>query len=95
MDGENHELKDLILSRIAEIEATENVVIFYACESGSRAWGFPSANSDYSELSRWERDGISFENHPVPVDQLNGLFRSSLAEIRQLKTANCQLPTDN
>ena len=36
-----------ILKRIAEVEATENVTIFYACESGSRAWGFPSADSDY------------------------------------------------
>ncbi len=26
----------------------ENVRIFYACESGSRAWGFPSTESDYS-----------------------------------------------
>jgi predicted nucleotidyltransferase len=40
-------LKDLILQRLNEIETTENVVIFYACESGSRAWGFPSADSDY------------------------------------------------
>ena len=36
-----------ILKRLAEIEATEDVTIFYACESGSRAWGFPSADSDY------------------------------------------------
>jgi len=29
------------------IERDEDVHIFYACESGSRAWGFPSADSDY------------------------------------------------
>lgn len=29
------------------IEAREGVQIIYACESGSRAWGFPSADSDY------------------------------------------------
>lgn len=29
------------------IESMENVRIVYACESGSRAWGFPSKNSDY------------------------------------------------
>ncbi|HEY0602116.1 MAG TPA: nucleotidyltransferase domain-containing protein [Herpetosiphonaceae bacterium] len=29
------------------IEREEDVRIFYACESGSRAWGFPSADSDY------------------------------------------------
>ncbi len=37
----------VIQERLQEIEHRENVAIFYACESGSRAWGFPSANSDY------------------------------------------------
>lgn len=36
-----------ILTRLGEIEKEENVTIFYACESGSRAWGFPSKDSDY------------------------------------------------
>jgi predicted nucleotidyltransferase len=36
-----------ILLRLDEIEKDHNVTIFYACESGSRAWGFPSADSDY------------------------------------------------
>ena len=40
-------MKSQILSRLHEIEAGENVRIVYACESGSRAWGFPSADSDY------------------------------------------------
>lgn len=36
-----------ILEQLAEIESTEGVKILYACESGSRAWGFASADSDY------------------------------------------------
>jgi uncharacterized protein len=40
-------MKSQILSRLYKIEAEENVRIVYACESGSRAWGFPSADSDY------------------------------------------------
>jgi predicted nucleotidyltransferase len=36
-----------IITRLNEVEKEENVTIFYACESGSRAWGFPSADSDY------------------------------------------------
>lgn len=36
-----------ILSHLTEIESAENIRIVYACESGSRAWGFPSADSDY------------------------------------------------
>lgn len=36
-----------IQARLSAIEVQENVRILYACESGSRAWGFPSADSDY------------------------------------------------
>ncbi len=40
-------MKQKILERLSEIEAGENVKVVYACESGSRAWGFPSVDSDY------------------------------------------------
>lgn len=40
-------MEEAIRSRLDAIEAGENVRIVYACESGSRAWGFPSADSDY------------------------------------------------
>ncbi|MGG4141687.1 nucleotidyltransferase domain-containing protein [Paenibacillus algorifonticola] len=36
-----------IAAELRKIEAEERVRIVYACESGSRAWGFPSKDSDY------------------------------------------------
>lgn len=36
-----------IISRLERIQSEEEVKILYACESGSRAWGFPSNDSDY------------------------------------------------
>jgi len=36
-----------ILRRIAAAEAEHNIKVIYAIESGSRAWGFASPNSDY------------------------------------------------
>ena len=33
--------------KLSDIEQKENVRIIYACESGSRAWGFESEDSDY------------------------------------------------
>ena len=41
------EAKALIEARLATIANEHQVNIIYACESGSRAWGFPSPDSDY------------------------------------------------
>lgn len=38
---------DNIKSLLNRIEAEYQVKILYACETGSRAWGFPSPDSDY------------------------------------------------
>ena len=38
---------DEILKKLKEIEEENNISILYACESGSRAWGFESPDSDY------------------------------------------------
>jgi hypothetical protein len=37
----------VILERLAAIEQTQAIRILYACESGGRAWGFASPDSDY------------------------------------------------
>ena len=36
-----------ILAALAALEAERDMRVLYACESGSRAWGFPSSDSDY------------------------------------------------
>jgi len=40
-------MNDVIQKQLQSIEATHNIKIIYACESGSRAWGFHSPDSDY------------------------------------------------
>ncbi len=40
-------MKEQIIEKLAEIETTEDVRILHAIESGSRAWGFASPDSDY------------------------------------------------
>lgn len=43
----NGSVKELVLVKLKEIEEKENVKILHAVESGSRAWGFASPDSDY------------------------------------------------
>ena len=40
-------MKNKILRKLRNIEKEHNVKVLYAVESGSRAWGFASKNSDY------------------------------------------------
>jgi predicted nucleotidyltransferase len=40
-------MRELILEKLSEIEKCENIRILHCVESGSRAWGFASPDSDY------------------------------------------------
>jgi len=40
-------MKERVLYELHKIEQEKNIRVLYACESGSRAWGFPSTDSDY------------------------------------------------
>ncbi len=40
-------IENAIEAKLRDIEKQESVRILYACESGSRAWGFASTDSDY------------------------------------------------
>jgi predicted nucleotidyltransferase len=58
-----------IQAALTQLETTHHIRILYACESGSRAWGFPSPDSDYdvrfiySHPPDWYPDTLNF-----PVD---------------------------
>ena len=49
-------VEKLILLKIKEIEEQENVKVLHVIESGSRAWGFASPDSDYDVRFIYMRD---------------------------------------
>ena len=51
-------MTDLIEKKLRTLEEENGFRILYACESGSRAWGFASADSDYDirVIYVWPRD---------------------------------------
>lgn len=40
-------MRETIVAALKKIEEDYDVKVLYACESGSRAWDFPSKDSDY------------------------------------------------
>ena len=59
------------------MEQSENIKILYACESGSRAWGFASPDSDFDVrfiYTRPANDYMSIADGPdtvgLPVDEV-------------------------
>ncbi len=40
-------MQNIIIEKLNDIEQAENITILHAVESGSRAWGFASPDSDY------------------------------------------------
>ena len=92
-------MKEQILEKLKEIEISKNVEILFAVESGSRAWGFASPDSDYDirfiykhkpeyYLSLWEKpDVIEF----MTKDDLDGSGWDLRKTVKLLAKSNAPL----
>ena len=56
-------MEKLICSKLHEIEKENNVKILLAVESGSRAWGFASPDSDYDVRFIYVRPKEDYRKH--------------------------------
>ncbi|QHE62675.1 nucleotidyltransferase domain-containing protein [Rossellomorea vietnamensis] len=92
-------MKEQITDVIKQIEIDHGVKILFACESGSRAWGFPSKESDYDvrfiyiQQPDWylsidrKRDVIEIparDSVSIPVDPLLDMSGWELAKALRL-----------
>lgn len=75
------EQRQQILAQLRQIEREEQVRIIYACESGSRAWGFPSKDSDYDVRFIYVR----------PVDWYLSIFEKGMSS--SARSASCLILT--
>ena len=60
---------------LKEIELKKNIKILYACETGSRAWGFPSPDSDFDIrfIYMHERDWyLSLSHKKDTIEHMDG-----------------------
>ncbi|MEP7093173.1 MAG: nucleotidyltransferase domain-containing protein [Flavobacterium sp.] len=92
-------MKEKILQKLKEIEIQKDVEILFAVESGSRAWGFASPDSDYDirfiykhkpdyYLSLWEKpDVIEF----MTEDDLDGSGWDLRKAVKLLAKTNAPL----
>ncbi|HEY1195350.1 nucleotidyltransferase domain-containing protein [Flavobacterium sp.] len=92
-------MKEKILEKLKEIEKQKDIEILFAAESGSRAWGFASPDSDYDirfvykhkpeyYLSLWEKpDVIEF----MTEDDLDGSGWDLRKSVRLLAKSSASL----
>ncbi|PSL43443.1 hypothetical protein CLV51_108133 [Chitinophaga niastensis] len=80
-------MKTIIQEKIKELEQSHQVKILYACESGSRAWGFASPDSDYDVRFIYTRKIDSYlsiiEQRDVIELQVNEVLDISGWDIRK------------
>lgn len=70
-------MKEIIQKKLEEIEKQEHVKIILAVESGSRAWGFDSADSDYDVRFLYVREPEMY----LKLDNIRDVIEWQLDEV--------------
>lgn len=92
-------MKTTIQQKLTEIEKNYGIIILYSCESGSRAWGFPSPDSDYDVRFIYTRSLNDYLTiHPkkdhlsFPINDELDIYGWDISKVLQLITKSNTTP---
>ena len=74
-------MKKKIQEYITDLEQRENVKVLLACETGSRAWGFPSPDSDYDVRLLYLHPKDWYLSLTEPTDSIDLMLDDNLVDI--------------
>ena len=70
-------MNEKILHYLRQVESENNIKILLACETGSRAWGFPSPDSDYDVRFIYKHDVNWYLSLNERKDSIERMFESN------------------
>lgn len=92
-------MKTTIQHKLTEIEKEHGIEILYSCESGSRAWGFPSPDSDYDVRFIYKRRFDEYltiqsrkEHLSFPINDELDIYGWDISKVLQLITKSNTTP---
>ncbi|MEM6553892.1 MAG: nucleotidyltransferase domain-containing protein [Planctomycetota bacterium] len=68
LDAAVDAIRPVVHARLRAIEADRNLRVIFACESGSRAWGFASSDSDFDVRFIYVRPSSAYLKLKPPAD---------------------------
>lgn len=68
---------EIIKEKLCDLEKENHIRILYACESGSRAWGFPSPDSDFDVRFIYARK----KNDYLSIHEINDVIDLPVNEV--------------
>jgi len=92
-------MKEIIKNKLEIIEKDHGIKILYSCESGSRAWGFPSPDSDYDvrfiyirKLEDYLSIGTKKDHLSFPINDELDIYGWDISKVLQLITKSNTTP---
>ena len=92
-------METIIQDKLTEIEKEHGIKILYSCESGSRAWGFPSPDSDYDVRFIYKRSFDEYltiqsgkDHLSFPINEELDIYGWDISKVLQLITKSNTTP---